>query len=67
MNYQEGKDACESDSLPVNYLVNYGLLFGSGATEVDACRFDAFMPHKVSEKSEVVEAVKEILGKAMTE
>ena len=53
--------------LPVDYLVNYGLLFGSGATEVDARGLDAFMSHKVSEKSEVVEAAKEVLGKAMTE
>lgn len=53
--------------LPVDYLVNYGLLFGSGTAEVDARGLNAFMTHKISEKSEVVEAVKEVLGKAMTE
>ena len=46
---QVGKDACEWTQLPVDYLVNYGLLFGSGTAEVDARGLDAFMPHKVGE------------------
>ena len=52
--------------LPCNYLIHYLTLFGSGATKIDACCLDALMSHKVSEKSQVVELVKEVLGKAMT-
>ena len=51
--------------LPVDYLVNYGLLFGCGATEVDARGLNAFMPHKVGEKSKVVEAFEKIFGEAV--
>ena len=31
--------------LPCNYLINYLLLFGGGAAEIDTRSFYAFMPH----------------------
>lgn len=67
MNEQEGKDACEYGSLPVDYLINYSLLFGSGATEVDTRGFDTFMSHKVGEEGEVIESFEKVLGEAVTE
>ena len=67
MNGQERKDDFEYGWLPVDYLVNYGLLFGSGTAEVDARGLNAFMTHKVSEQSEVVEAFEKIFGEAVTE
>ena len=64
---KRAKTLVKGSWLPVDYLVNYGLLFGCGAAEVDACGFDAFMPHEVGEESKVVEAIKKVLGKAVTE
>ena len=66
MNGQEGKDAYEEGELPVDYFVNYGLLFGSGATEVDARGLYTFMTHKISEQGEIIESFEKILGEAVT-
>ena len=53
--------------LPSNYLVHYLLLFACCTTQIDACCFDALMPHEVSKESDVVEAVKEVFGEAVTD
>lgn len=53
--------------LPSNYLVHYLLLFACCASQIDACCFDALMPHEVGKEGDVVEAVKEVLGEAVTE
>lgn len=65
--FKRAKTLLKGSSLPVDYLVNYGLLFGSGASEVDARGLDAFMPHEVGKESKVVEALKKVLGKSVTE
>ena len=43
--------------LPSNYLVHYLLLLACSATQIDACCFDALMPHEVGKKGDVVKAV----------
>ena len=53
--------------LPVYDLINDGSLLGRGFTEVNAGGFNAFMSHKVGEKSNVVAALQEALCKAMPE
>lgn len=64
---KRAKTLVKGSWLPVDYLVNYGLLFGSGTAEVDARGLNAFMTHKISEQSKIVEAVKEVFGEAVTE
>lgn len=53
--------------LPVDDFVNYGLLFCGGTAEVDTCGFYAFVTHEISKKSEIAEAVEEVLGETMSE
>ena len=52
--------------LPRYHFINNLPLFGGCATQVDACRLDAFMPHQVRKQGYVIELVKEVLGEAMT-
>lgn len=40
--------------LPVYDLINDGSLFGRSFAEINACGFDTFVTHKVSEESDVV-------------
>ena len=53
--------------LPVYDLINDGSLFSRGFAEINAGSFDTFMPHKVSEKGNVVAAFQEALCEAVTE
>ena len=53
--------------LPRHHFIYYLPLLGSRAAQVDACSFDAFVPHKVSKQSNVIELVEEVLCKAMAE
>ena len=53
--------------LPVYDLVNDGSLFSRGFAEINAGGFNAFMPHKVGEESDVIAALQEALCKAMAE
>lgn len=53
--------------LPVYDLINDGSLFGRSFAEINACGFDTFVTHKVSEESDVVTALQEALCKAVTE
>ena len=53
--------------LPVYDLINDGSLFGRGFAEINAGSFNAFMPHKVGEESNVIAALQEALCKAVTE
>ena len=40
--------------LPVYDLINDGSLLGRGFAEINACCFNAFVPHKVSEECDVI-------------
>ena len=60
-------DICALVCLPVNDFVNYGLLFRCGFSQIDSGGFNAFMPHEVSEESDVVEAFQETFCKTMPE
>ena len=53
--------------LPVYDLINDSSLFGRGFAEINAGGFDTFMPHKVSEESNVVAAFQEALCKSVAE
>lgn len=53
--------------LPVYDLINDSSLFGRSFAEINAGSFDTFMPHKVSEKGNVVAAFQEALCKAVAE
>lgn len=53
--------------LPVNNLVNNGLLFSGGTSEINTGRLDAFMTHEVGKQCKIVEAVEEVLCEAMAE
>ena len=53
--------------LPVYDLINDGSLLGRGFAEVNAGSFNAFVPHKVGEESNVIAALQEALCKAVTE
>ena len=52
--------------LPVDNLIYDLALFGSRLPKVDSCSFDALMPHEISEKSNVIAAIKEALRKTMS-
>ena len=54
-------------ALEVYHLIHDFLLFTSCPPKIDACGFNAFMPHKVGKQGKVIESVKEVLGKPMTE
>ena len=53
--------------LPRHHFIYYLPLLGSRAAQVDACCLDALMPHQVGKQGNVIELIKEVLGKAMTE
>ena len=53
--------------LPDDYLINDFLLFACRAMQINASGFKAFMSHEVSKKGYIVEPLKEVLGKPMTE
>lgn len=53
--------------LPVYDLIDDGSLLGRCFAEINAGGFDTFVPHKVSEESDVVAALQEALCKAVTE
>ena len=53
--------------LPVYDLINDSSLLGRGFAEINAGGFDTFVPHKVSEESNVVAAFQEALCEAVTE
>lgn len=53
--------------LPVYDLINDGSLLGRGFAQINTGSFNALMPHKVSEESNVVAAIQEALCKAMAE
>ena len=53
--------------LPVYDLINDGSLLGRGFAEVNAGSFNAFVPHKVGEESNVIAALQEALCEAMAE
>ena len=53
--------------LPRHHFIYYLPLLGSRAAQVDTRSFDAFVPHKVSKKGDVIELVEEVLCKAMAE
>ena len=53
--------------LPSDNLIYYFLLLQATSSQIDTCRFDAFMPHKVCKQGNVVELLQEILGITMAE
>ena len=53
--------------LPGYHFVNNLLLLNAASSQIDTCRFDAFMPHKVCKQGNVVELLQEILGITMAE
>ena len=53
--------------LPIYDLINDSPLLGRSFAEINAGSFNAFMPHKVGEESNVIAALQEALCKAVTE
>ena len=53
--------------LPSDNLIHNFLLLQATSSQIDTCRFDAFMPHKVCKQGNVVELFQEILGITMAE
>ena len=53
--------------LPVYDLIYNSSLLGRGFAKINAGSFNAFMPHKVGEESNVIAALQEALCKAVAE
>ena len=53
--------------LPIYDIIDDSSLLGRGFSEINAGSFNAFMPHKVGEESNVIAALQEALCKAVTE
>lgn len=51
--------------LPGNNLIYDGPLFSCGFAQINSGRFNAFMPHQIGEKSDVITAFQKALCKTM--
>ena len=53
--------------LPVNNFVYDFTLLCSSLSQIDSCGFNALMPHKISQKRDIIAPLQETFGKAMAE